>query len=115
MRRILLVIPLLLCVLLSSCVPAAETPADELRQFSWSVEAEDGKTASLRFEDTTATLTVESADLKLKISGLCVLTDERMMICDRATSVNYTFAYVLHGDSVELSYNGGTISLDKNN
>ena len=113
MRKTLLIIPLLLCILLSSCVPAVETPADELRQYTWSAEAENGKTATLRFDDTTATLTVESDDFTLNLSGLCVLTDERLTICDRATSVNHTLSSILHGDRVELSYNSGTISLQK--
>ncbi len=102
-----------LCFLLSSCRTVVNSPADEIRLFNWSAALDNGSTATLRFKDTNAYLTVENEDVSLDIGGLCLLGDEKLTICDSATSVSFPFSYRLYGDRIELTWNGGTITLDK--
>lgn len=101
--------------MLSACVPSVSTPKDEIRLYSWDAEFENEKSASLTFDDTNAYLNVTCEAFDLNIGGLCVLTDGSLSICDDATLASYTFSYVLYGDRVELSFDGGTISLFKDN
>ena len=81
--------------------------------FSWRSELESGKTVTLSFTDTDAELTAHGEDFDLRVSGDCFIDDGSFVICDSATSMNYSFDFILHGDSVELSYDGGSIILDK--
>ena len=104
-----------LMILLTGCTRVIESPSDELRMYSWYAEFDNGNTASLSFEDEKAFFSAENEDFSLNLSGLSVMTDDRIIICDDNSRMNYTFGYELYGDRVELSCNGSTITLDKNN
>ena len=81
--------------------------------FRWRGEFENGNTAELSFEDTNGCFTVNFPDETMKLCGLCVTTDDRLIICDEESGMNYTFGYRLYGDRVELSCNGAWITLNK--
>ena len=105
---------LILCVIcLSSCTRIVNCPADELRMYAWSAKVDNGDSAELSFDGSNGLLSVHTGVSDLVLSGLCVMTDDRLIICDEKTDVNYTFGYVLYGDRVELTYYDGTISLEK--
>ncbi|MBQ3265565.1 MAG: hypothetical protein IJH07_07285 [Ruminococcus sp.] len=98
---------------LVSCTRIISSPADELRMYSWRGEAENGSTAALTFDDTDGSFVIENDDSSLTLSGLCFADDEKIIICDDESGQNYTFAYRLYGDRVELTYDGSTLTLDK--
>lgn len=116
MRGKCLIIGILsLCIILicCACTRVIDTPAEELRAHQWGLESKEKGTVSLRFEGDDAALRIENDAGDLNISGLCMLTEDRMTICDTVTSVNYTFYYRLHGDRIELRCENGTIVLEK--
>ena len=101
------------CLVLSGCTPTVNGPRDEIRLYDWVGEFDNGNTAQLCFYDSDAAFTVENSDDSLDIVGLCSLTDDSIVIIDSSDDVSYEFDYELHGDSVELSYHGDTVTLEK--
>lgn len=81
--------------------------------YSWSGAAENGTAASLSFDGSRGSLSIEG-DNGILIDGLCIAGNKSLTICDEKSGVNYTFSYTLYGDRVELTYNGSTLSLQKN-
>ena len=110
-----LFIPVILAVImsLSSCSQSINSSAEELCMYSWESVAENGNAASLLFCETKAYLRLQTHDKALHIHGIFAVSDERLLICDDVSGMNYTFGYTLYGDRVELSSNGGIISLNK--
>ena len=100
-------------MLLTSCTRNIQGAADELRMYSWEGKAENGNAASLLFCETKAFLCLQTHDSTLRIYGVCAANDEKLLICYEISGMNYTFGYTLYGDRVELSANGGTITLSK--
>lgn len=113
LKRLLLFLLSVMCLSLSACVPVADTPADEFRQYDWSAETNGECEISLSFDELHATLTLEKKDVSLKISGICALTDHKLTIFDEESANGQTFDYKLYGDRVELSFEGGTLELFK--
>ncbi len=89
-------------------------PRDEIRLYDWSGEYDNGNTVSLRFSDGSADFSVKNGSFHLQISGLCSITDDSLVILDEKDGIGYAFEYTLHGDSIELSYRGDSILLEKN-
>ena len=109
--RFFLLIAAVMC--LASCTRVLNSPADELRLYAWEYESDNGSCVSLQFDDTNAYLTIENDTDSLTLSGLCIATDDRLTICDDDSGLHYSFCYQLYGDRVELSVNGGVLSLEK--
>ena len=103
----------MLSLLLTGCTPVVRTAGDEIRLVSGAGEYDNGNTASLTFGEGTAAFTLHNSDFDLCIDGLCSMSDDSFVILNGEDGVGYTFAYRLHGDSVELFYRGGTLTLDK--
>lgn len=107
------------CVLLFSlflfgCVRVIRDASDELTLNVWGKTLDGGVAVSLHFEDDNAVFSVVTDDGKERtLSGLCVLDTEEFVILDEETENNYPFSYVVHGDSLELTYGGSTLLLDK--
>ena len=81
-------------LLLCSCTQRAiGSQADELRVNSWSGSGEYSTTIHLSFDGTKASFDIHSMGGRLKKS--------------------LEFDYELSGDEVKLSYDGGTINLNK--
>ena len=98
---------------LCACERVIRGPADELTMFSWSSDFDNGDRVSLSFDGVNAVFGARGDGLDLDISGYCLVGDESFVICDEDTSCSYRFGYTVHGDSVELSYDGGAVTLDK--
>ena len=108
-----IVIPLMICLLLSSCSRAVRSPADELCMSSWNSELDNGNIISLIFNDDTAVFRAENQAFTLIISGIYIIDDDTLIISDTDTMMNYSFGYTVHGDCAELTWGGGTVRLDK--
>ena len=98
---------------LCACERVIRGPADELTMFSWSSTFDNGNKVSLSFDSDSAVFSAQGDGLDLDISGYCLVGDDSFVICDDDTGFNYRFGYIVHGDSVELSYDGGSVALDK--
>lgn len=48
-----------------------------------------------------------------EISGKCVIDDSNIVIFVPSLSLNYGFEYLPKGDELDLTYGGGTITLEK--
>lgn len=81
--------------------------------FQWSGVAENDSVVSLSFRDTCGYLDYENDDEPLHIGGLCMTTDDRLLIFDEQSGMNYSFGYQLYGDRVELNHNGSILTLKK--
>lgn len=104
---------LLICLLLCACSRVVRGPSDELCMYRWGSQLDNGNVIELIFDDDKAALSVRNDSFELNVSGIFFIDDENLIISDAATQMNYGFTYLLHGDSVELTYGGGTVILDK--
>ena len=100
-------------LLLTGCRQTIRGARDEIRQYDWVGKFDNGNTAELSFNDSDAAFLVESKDFSLDIIGLCSLTDDSLVIIDNRDDVSYEFDYTLHGDCVELCYQGDVVTLEK--
>ena len=98
---------------LASCSRTVRSPKDELTMFIWRSELDSANTVELSFRDDRASFSMRNESFIMTLGGHCIVDDTTFVICDDETRENYSFSYILRGDSVELSYNGGTIVLDK--
>ena len=107
---------LALMMILCGCRRVIESPRDELVQFRWSAKNENGDTLSLTFgDDGSASFSVRNDADELVLNGLCAVYDDHFVICDDRTDSLYSFGYMLHGDCVDLTYDDGSLTLDKVN
>lgn len=104
---------LLTAVFLTGCVPVINSPSDELRMYTWQSELENGNIVSLSFDEDNGYLNIKNTDFTLNIGGLCILSDDRITICDKESGLNYSFGYTLYGDRVGLNYNSSVLSLKR--
>lgn len=109
----LLIVICCITMMLCGCRRTVDSPADEIVLYEWRSELDNGNTVSLSFSDDRAAVTAVNDSFKLSVSGYCAVYDDRFIISDTRTKDNYTFYYRLYGDRVELTYDGGTISVDK--
>ena len=98
---------------LAGCSRAVTSPADELCMYRWENAFENGTRAQLELRDDSATLCVGNKSFSLTISGVYTADDHSLVIYDDTTHMDYAFDYLLHGDSVELTYRDGTLILRK--
>ena len=92
-------------LLLCSCTQRAiGSQADELRVNSWSGSGEYSTTS---FDIHS----MGGADTRLY--GDCLVDDHTILLTDSRLKKSLEFDYELSGDEVKLSYDGGTINLNK--
>ena len=101
------------CLMLGGCTKVVAGQRDEIRLYDWETTMENGNKATLSFYDGEAAFTAENSDFSLDITGICSLTDDSLVIINEEDDVSYRFDYVLHGDCVELSYEGAAVTLEK--
>lgn len=102
----------------SGCTQSSPGYKNELISSSWSANLTGGAQLSLDFEeadgDLYANLSITNASKKAEISGQCLLDEESFVIFDSSVCQNYAFDFVPKGKTLELSYNGKSITLQKN-
>ena len=72
-----------------------------------------GQGIAKAFAQTEGYLEIESDDSSLSVGGLCMLTDDELLIFDENSGMNYSFGYCLYGDRVELNRDGSVLTLKK--
>ena len=110
---LILVYALLLMLILCGCTRVIRNAADEITLSDWSAVLEGGAQVSLSFEGDKAAFSVDNAGKSSVVDGICILSPDEIVICDEERGENYCFAYILHGDHLELSYNNSVIILEK--
>ena len=88
-------------------------PRDELVMFDWSGTFENGNTVSLSFDGDRAELRADISGESVTVSGVYLIDDESLVICDTDTRMNFLFTYIVNGDSAELTCGDGSLKLEK--
>lgn len=115
-KSILLFLPLLIItVLLCSCTqPSIQSAKDELKANSWSGSGEYSTTVFLSFDGTKANLDIQSmGGAETKLSGDCIVDDEKILLTDSRLKKSLEFKYQIDGNKMTLTYNDGTMNLEK--
>ena len=83
--------------------------------YSWQGENPNGSSFTLSFSDNYGEFQVFPAEkgTATKLYGDCIVTNSSFAIIDRESGEVVVFDYTLLGDTMELSYEGGVITLEK--
>ncbi len=99
---------------LCACTDVVNNSADELRLNSWSAQLDNGSVILLSFSEDYATFKLANSEEETcVIDGLCEISDTAFVIHDKSTSTSFAFSYIVHFDSVEIYYEGNSVSLYK--
>ncbi len=118
MKKLRLIpVMLVLAALFSSCTTVITNTADEIRSGRWEAKLSGGSSVSLSFSGDDGVFEISSDDeyACLKISGLCVMDTDGMILCDSADSEIYKFGYKLKNNRLRLTYDGSSITLTRKN
>ena len=111
----ILIISVLCAALMTSCAQTVSNTADEIRMNKWSAKLKSGSRVSLSIDDDFGTFRVNSKDkdARVKLSGLCVIDSDSIVLIDSKDKQSYKFSYKLHNNKLKLGYNGGKITLKR--
>lgn len=104
---------LLSAVVLGGCSSAPVGCQSELTGAAWRASLEGGAEVRLRFEDGAAHFRIENAGESADISGQYLVDAERFVIFVPEVGQNYAFDYTPKGDTLELRWEGGVLTLQK--
>ena len=97
------------------CSNGAQGYTGELTGGSWHARLDGGGSISLSFDGDHAALTLENGGESATIRGRVIADDSTFVIFDRELGQNYGFSYVPEGDTMELSYEGNTVIMEREN
>lgn len=111
----IMILSVLCAVVMTSCTQTVSNTADEIRMNKWSAKLKSGSSVSLSIDDDLGTFQVKSKDkdARVKLSGLCVIDSESIVIIDSKDKQSYKFGYKLHNNKLKLKYGGGKITLKR--
>lgn len=111
----ILIIAVFCVALMTACTQTINNTADEIRLNKWSTGLKSGSVVSLKINDDFATFRVKSKDkyARVKLSGLCVIDSDSIVIIDSKDKHSYKFGYKLHNNKLKLKYGGGKITLKR--
>ena len=95
-------------ILFSACTKTINNEEEEIRAYQWFSNDED-ICANLTFNDENAVLTINSYDENCIIKGLCVFSDNNIIIIDNNLESEFVFPYILSGTSLTLEKYGEKI------
>ena len=106
---------LFVCFVFCGCSETIRDKGTELTCYSWQGENPNGSSFTLSFSDNYGDFQVFPAEkgTATKIYGDCIVTNSSFAIIDRESGEVVVFEYTLLGDTMELSYEGGVITLEK--
>ncbi len=111
-----ILIAAVLCVsVMTSCTQTVSNTSDEIRMNKWSAKLKSGSSVSFKISDDFGKFQIKSKDKDacVKLSGLCVIDSDSIVIIDSKDKQSYEFSYKLHNNKLKLGYNGGEISLKR--
>lgn len=102
------------CLLLCACEREIVNNADELVCSKWQLKSEKGYSVTLSFSGDNALMQLETdGGYSARINGFCEISTDAFVIHDKATLHDFAFLYNLKSDSVDIMYDGYTLSLSK--
>lgn len=103
------------CFVFCGCSETIRDNGTELTYYSWQGENHNGSSFTLSFSENYGEFQVFPAEkgTATKIYGNCIVTNSSFAIIDRESGEVVVFEYTLLGDTMELSYEGGVITLEK--
>lgn len=113
MKKFVVAVSFLLCLLFCSCSADTSGYKHELISNSWSAKFEGGAELKLEFNENTACLSIKNSDKKADIKGKYIADEKSFVIFVPEAAQNYSFTYVPNGKSLELSYSGSTVTLER--
>ncbi len=111
-KNITILIMMSVVLMCSSCTEIINTEADEIRSFEWQIRNDD-ISAALSFENDNAALAISSYGESCIIKGLCIISENTIVIIDNSLKNEYVFNYSLSGQSLILERNGETAAFYK--
>lgn len=113
-KILILIINAAIAFNLSGCgKPVINSESDEIRLYSWEYMGEQGIRSELKFTEDCAALTIDNDNEHCKISGLCVIEGNYLVIIDNSLHKEYLFEYILSGTELTLVKGGEKVSFIK--
>ena len=115
--KIKLIIPLIIMALLCSCTQVVTDKADEVRLNNWSAALGNENRVSLSFDGDTAEFKVQSddSDAAVTLKGVGVVDNNNILIYNQSESEPYFFTYKIKNNTLILGYDGGRLTLTRDN
>lgn len=96
---------------LGGCALTPTGSVAELTRCAWSATLDGEGYVRLSFADDRAALTLKNGGDRQDIAGSFVADETDIVIFDRDCARYYAFTYVPKGNALDLSYQGGTVTL----
>ena len=117
MKKLVILLVLPIVMLFCGCTKNAPSPQNELISSSWAATLEGGGEVKLQFygepDDLSAELIISNAQKSVTIGGKCLTDSKSFVIFDESISQNFAFDYIPKGNTLDISYNGSDLTLQK--
>lgn len=113
LKKLVAVLLISVCFVLSACTTDTSGYVNELKSSKWAVKLDGGAELNLEFDEDTAVLKINNSGKSTEIKGRYIADENSFVIFMPEVSQNYTFGYTPKGDTLDLSYNKNTITLNK--
>ncbi len=117
MKKLLFSAVIISLLMLCGCTQNAPSPQNELISSNWTASLDGGGELSLEFSgepgDLSAEFNLKNAGKDITISGDCLVDSTSIVIFDSSVSQNYAFDYTPKGDTLEITYNNSTLTMQK--
>ena len=117
MKKLVILLILPMVMLFCGCTQNAPSPQNELTSSRWTAKLEGGAEVELQFYgepgDMSADFKITNAGKSVNISGDCLTDGSSFVIFDESISQNFAFDYTPKGNTLDISYNGSTLTLQK--
>ena len=104
-KKSLIVTVLFFLLVCGGCKEKIGNKSDEIRSYNWRTTNNDIY-ASLDFQDESAALVINSGGESCTICGLCIISDNTVVILDNSLKNEYRFGYTLSGEALTLEFGG---------
>lgn len=111
MKKFVAVLAVSVCFMLCSCYADTSGYTYELTKNSWYADFEGDKSAQLSFEQDEACFKFVSMNKTAVIKGDYIADDSTFVIFVPQLSQNYKFDYSVHGEKLDVTFNGAKITL----
>lgn len=113
MKKFVVTVLILFSFILCSCTANTSGYIYELTSSRWIAHLDSGAEINLEFNNDTAYLDVKNAEKASQIKGKYIADETTFVIFVSDISTNYIFTYKPKGNTLDLTYNGNTITLNK--
>lgn len=112
MKKLVVSLLILSAAVLGGCSSEALGYQSELTASAWSAQLDGGARVRLSFSGDSARFTIENGGERADIGGSYIADESTFVIFVPETGQNYAFDYTPKGDTLELKWEGGTLTLE---